>query len=405
MPPRAKLRQPRLDPALVPQHSTRLPQELIDAIIDEFDISLTDATNPRVFADRKTLRSCALASHAFVRPSQRKLFSTVNTRDTFYKGPDGRCRLFAKLLCFAPHVGKYVKNLILGYRPARSTCLAQILSSLPNLETISLHPRCDYRQSHCQLPAYHRDSFLGVFSLSSLRRLKLQDHEFSTALELQSVLSNSINLEELVLHDVKFSTLSAPANRSELPRVVLKSLEVFNVPTAHVEVMLDSFSIVDLRHLRSLRSDHYHKSLFETNAHSIQDLTVIIEGHSGSFPDTIPLPTGLRSLHLKTCHYHMITSTIRRLGDLAAVKTLKRVSITVAGAGETAAYWSESGPLLAEVGSELEELHIKLNRPHDHQEDAVELVVRKAVTTLNAKGILRISFLSAASMITEMRYD
>ncbi|KAJ6557838.1 hypothetical protein B0H19DRAFT_1261429 [Mycena capillaripes] len=248
------------------------------------------------------------------------------------------------------------------------------------------------------------DSFLAVFSLSTLRRLKLRDLEFSTALELQSALSNSISLEELVLHDVNFSTLSAPATRSELPRVVLKSLEFVDMPVAHVEAMLDSFSIVDLRRLRSLCSDRYHKAFFQTNAHSIQDLTLIIRDRPGSFPETIPLPTGLRSLHLKIYSYFVVTSTIRRLGDLAAVKTLKRVSIALPNAGETAAYWSESGPLFAEVGSELEELHLKLNRPRNHQ-DAVELVVRNAVTTLNAKGVLRISFLSAASMIREMRCD
>ncbi|KAJ6557860.1 hypothetical protein B0H19DRAFT_1376427 [Mycena capillaripes] len=401
MPPRAKKRQVRIEPDLPQRHSTQLPQELIDAIIDEFDASLTDDTNDTlVFPDRKALRSCALVCRAFVRPSQRNLFSTVNTRHTSYsQGYDERCRLFAKLLSSASHIGKYVKNLILGYRPARSTSLAQILSSLPNLETISLYPWCDYRQSHYQLPAYHRDSFLAVFSLSSLRYLKLRDHEFSTVLELQSVLSNSIGLEELVLHNVTFSTLSAPATRSEPPRVVLKSLEFKGMRTTHVDAMLDSFSIVDLRHLRSLCSDRYHKSLFETNAHSIQDLTLIIHVRPGSFPETMPLPPGLRSLHLKICSCFIITSTIRRLGDLAAVKTLKRVSITVPGAGETAPFLSEIDPLLAEVGSQLEQLHLKLNQPQYHQEDAIELVVRKAMTTLNPKGILRVSFLSTGMCV------
>ncbi|KAJ6557832.1 hypothetical protein B0H19DRAFT_1290986 [Mycena capillaripes] len=395
MPPRAKNRQ----------YSTQLPQELIDAIIDEFDPSLTDDYTP-AFPDRQALRSCALVSRAFVRPSQRNLFSTVNTRPTFIQSPDERCRLFAQLLSSAPHVGKYVKNLILGYQPAQSTSLAQILSSLPNLRTISLHSRCDYRRSHYQLPVYHRDSFLAVFSLSSLRRLELRDHKFSTALELQSVLSDSIGLEELVLRDVRFSNLSAPVTRSETPRVVLKSLEVYNMSITHVEAMLDSFNIIDMEHLRSLSSDRYHKSHFRAKEHSIQDLTLIIRHLPNLFPDTIPLPTSLRSLDLKMVYSSAILPSIRRLRNLAAVKTLKRISITVPGAGETAQSWSESDPLLAKVGSQLEELHLNLSRPlPSHQADAVELVVRKAMPTLSAKGILRISFLSDASMLAELRHD
>ncbi|KAJ6583063.1 hypothetical protein DFH09DRAFT_1145224, partial [Mycena vulgaris] len=143
MPPRARGRKGHLKPdLLLPSRAPfSLPQELIDAIIDEFDISLTDKEGR--FLDRKTLRSCALVARAFTRPSQGKLFSMVNLqpKDVYGGQPlDERSRPFSKLLSSTPHIGPYVRTLILSYRCGRSYSLEHILSSLPKLRSLSLHP-------------------------------------------------------------------------------------------------------------------------------------------------------------------------------------------------------------------------------------------------------------------------
>lgn len=252
--------------------SPKIPQEIIDAIIDELDASSTDGIEP------KTLKSCALVARAFVRPSQMKLFATVNLHSYYHE----RSRLFSRLISSRPHIGHYVKNLNLAYRSGRSASLGQILSSLPKLKTISLYP-----QQADPFPTYHRDSFLAAFSLSSLRRLALRDHIFPDALELQSLLINSTGLEELVLIDIQFTNTSAsePETRPESRRIVLRSLEFVGMPIDYMEAVLSSFSIVDIIHLRSLSCDRFHKPLFLANAHSMEKLELVVnhrpgEGHS-----------------------------------------------------------------------------------------------------------------------------
>ncbi|KAJ7837284.1 hypothetical protein B0H13DRAFT_2105813 [Mycena leptocephala] len=394
MPPRAKGRRSQAKPDLASaqRNSPRLPQELIDAIIDHFDTSLTDQYD---CPDRKALRCCALVARALVRPSQMKLFSTVDLRSIYMdQSPDDRPRLFSKLLTSRPHVGHYVKNLFLAYRCARSNSLDRILSYLPKLTSISLHPWHKFYLLE-PFPEYHRDSFLAAFSLSSLRRLSLRDHVLNDALELQSLLSNSLGLEELVLHGIQFANTSSldPKNHPESPRVVLRSLAFHGMPTRCMEAVLNSLTIVDIRHLRSLRCDRYHEPLILANARSMQELTLIADYDLAHFyPDTLLLPEGLHNLNLQidSCYTHSLF--IRRLQNFATVKTLSiTMPVKFFSAKED---WLEADSLLAEVGSALEELHVNFNRLRlrYQQQDEIERVLRASMPTMNAKGILCISF-------------
>jgi hypothetical protein len=46
--------------------------------------------------------------------------------------------------------------------------------------------------------------------------------------------------------------------------------------------VLDSFTVVDVKHLRSLTCDRYYSSLLRANAHSIQNLTLSVNDRLGA---------------------------------------------------------------------------------------------------------------------------
>ncbi|KAJ7837279.1 hypothetical protein B0H13DRAFT_183952 [Mycena leptocephala] len=406
MPPQAKGRRGQLKPDLPPGNTPQLPQEIIEAIIDEFDASMTDENDWTVFPDRKALRSCALVGRAFVRPSQMKLFARVMIYDT--QSPDERTRLFSKLLSFAPHVGHYVKTLVLAHRCGRSASVEHVLSSLPSLKTLALYA---LRRSAVEpLATGLGDSLRVAFSLSSLRRLMLRDHQFPDALALQSMLSNSIGLEELVLVLVSFANTSVvlnPAARQEPPRVVLKSLKLGGMPIDRIEAVLNAFTVVDIRHLSSLGcGNHYYEPLVRANARSLQELTLEVSHNRAQYyPETLLLPEGLHRLNLTIDRCHTLPPFIRQLENLATLKNLKRISITVPSGPE--AYgpetdcWSEIDSLLAGIDSELLELRLNLNTfPRSvaaPKSQAIEQIMRTSMPTMNGKGILRLSFASPYS--------
>ncbi|KAJ7837270.1 hypothetical protein B0H13DRAFT_183884 [Mycena leptocephala] len=166
------------------------------------------------------------------------------------------------------------------------------------------------------------------------------------------------------------------------------------MPIDYMEAVLSSFSIVDIIHLRSLSCDRFHKPLFLANAHSMEKLELIVNRRpDANYPETIPLPPGLRSLKLKIRHGFNLPSIIRRLGNLA---TLKRVSITAPEYMEIPC-WTHADSLLADVGAKLEELRLDIPMMRYQQQDEVELTIRASMPFMNAKGVLGISFSSQHS--------
>ncbi|KAJ7663487.1 hypothetical protein B0H17DRAFT_1144056 [Mycena rosella] len=363
----------------------QFPQELIDAIIDKFDISLADK-NRDLFPDRETLRSCALAARKFVRPSQPKLFSEVNL--CTYSSPDDRAKLFSKLLSFAHHIRPYVRTLTLSYAE-RSNSIDRILSSLPKLKALFLHPW----GTHGRRPAFPvqlRASFLAVLSTDSLRRLDLRDHTFDGPHELQQILSNSAGLKELALRNVGFANRSPqPCGlRSDLPCVVLESLEVFKISTEDMEALLNVFTVVDATSLRSISCDRFYKPLLQANLHSVQELTLTthptIPFYEETLEQVLPATSSLRSLVLRSFHVPILLATIRRLGDLTGMAALEKVSVTAPADNWTA--WRTIDVELAKISPKVQ-IHIGLI---DYPQGD-EVACRRALSKLDAKGILSIS--------------
>ncbi|KAJ6579939.1 hypothetical protein DFH09DRAFT_1275707 [Mycena vulgaris] len=375
--------------------AVKLPQELIDAIIDEFDPSLTEKNQPRVFPDRETLRSCAVMAHVFVGPSQAKLFSTVNLSCPYYrKAPEERSRLFSKLLSSKPHIRSYVRTFLLSYRCTQSNSAVCILSSLPKLESLSLRPSLDdlVDNLYPPFPIHLRDSILAVLSTTSLRHLELRNHRFDTTQELQHILKNGPGLKELVLVQIQFANVS-PASfavSQEPPKVVLESLQIFQTKTDVIEAILNAFTAVDITHLRSLSCDRYHKSL-RANAHSIQDLTIEIVTRDIVEPEALdqilPTNSSLRTLELKLDYVYVSVFFLHhRLGNLARLKALTQVSITgrIPSISEAPAI----DELLGSFVSGLEVIHVGMDIL---KEGDTEAAFRRSMPTLDATGVLHIS--------------
>ncbi|KAJ7766651.1 hypothetical protein B0H16DRAFT_369433 [Mycena metata] len=389
---RARRAQPAQE--LILKDSVRLPQELIDAIIDEFDVSLTDINNISIFPDQNALRSCALVSRAFVRPSQKKLFSIVSTQSGWKESPDERLRLFSKLLASRPHIAQYVRTLNLGYRCVRSKSLDHILLSLPNLNTVNLYPWEDFRnrnwEPNQEFPKHHRDSFVFVFSLSSLRSLSLQDHRFSNADALLSMLSNSAGLEELVLRNIDFVDLQVadrPKNRPDTPRLVLRSLKLIAMSTTNVDALLNASIAVDISRLHSLYCDRYHASLLQAIP-KVRDLT-LFKYSSDTYPDEINvLSNALQNLSLNIDGLLSPSSFIRRVGNFSTAITLKRISITIRS-NFGGALWQGIDSLLSATPA-AEEISFNLGKgfgPRDSD------AIRVHLPLIDAKGILKITLL------------
>ncbi|KAJ6483786.1 hypothetical protein C8R47DRAFT_1321628 [Mycena vitilis] len=418
--------------------SLRLPQELIDAIIDEFDASIADAKDPSVFRDRMALKACSLVSHAFVPASQMKLFSKINLygEGRCSRPPDTRIRAFSKLLSSKPHIRPYVKTLYLTYPCARSNSVDHILTSLPQLQTLSLFPwpqsSVEGLEDHWDFypdygnpplpsfPIHHRDSLLAAFSLSSLRRLDLRNHRFEDIFELERILGNSTGLKELAMRSFQFiripSQPQARPSHPAAPRVVLVALEILVLETKDVDAMVNFLTIVDITHLRSLCSDRYHISLLKANSHSLHEVTLVVNGshlsdHSGNaLLSPAPLydaPSGqnLRVLNLRMVNLlafpRIFSNTLIYFANL---KSLERVSITARGTMDpgTLGYWARVDSILGDNGLQLKSVYINLD--YGDPEILIRAVEEK-LPILKTSGILTIAVMPVAIITKELRYE
>ena len=148
----------------------RLPQELIDVIIDQVD-------------DRETLKACSLVASSFVCLSQRLLFHTVDLDYAILIPRKKAYARFLRLLTLNPLLGTYVRSLRLGddsedFGFSRSWIinaknLPQLFQLLPRLEIFSLTFNSDER-SWKSIPADIRSAFERLFCLPTVQAVSLE---------------------------------------------------------------------------------------------------------------------------------------------------------------------------------------------------------------------------------------
>jgi hypothetical protein len=145
--------------------SRTIPTELIDAIVDQ--VALLTPANNEPGLKASTLASCALTSRAFVFPSQKHIFHTIDLVSGVYYAR------FHLLLLLNPYLGTHVRRLRLIDDPEDD--FSNVISSLTHLRNIrsfglSFAPRTEWGS----VPDEARAAFDRVFRMESVTEVELE---------------------------------------------------------------------------------------------------------------------------------------------------------------------------------------------------------------------------------------
>ncbi|KAJ7231331.1 hypothetical protein C8J57DRAFT_181639 [Mycena rebaudengoi] len=346
----------------------KLPQELIDAVIDNLSISMAqkDRTGhgprPRMAVPHElvaTLKACALSSRSFLARSQRELFTSVtctSETNTVFR--------FHELLSRSPHIGAYVKHFSLigvgddslqDYIPA-----ALILPLLPNLTSLRVIPTMHMSQRWDNQPVPFRAALRGATSLRSLRRLSLYNYSFPDAPTLDSILCQATGLKELELSEISFIDDSIrhvdPARLEAL--VVLDTLKVYHLDTTAIAA---AFALVDVTHLRCLKvsSMRVATPIFKANAQTIQQVRGFFPDETSDIwdPDILKGNKSLRSIDVLAINSTM-PSILRDFGDFSHLSALTNISLHFSEmlnrSISNAAMWAALDAILAPASDSIE---------------------------------------------------
>jgi hypothetical protein len=229
----------------------------------------------------ETLKSCALVTSAFVHPCQLYIFHGITLSDDAHIPP----LKFYTLLVERPHLASYVRALYFEYAFAAAEqnieLVRHILASLTDLARLDVYPDTESQGIPWQsFPEPVRTAFTSAFALPYLHHITLWYFSFEDALELETLLAESTSLQTLVLRSIEFwgteptETLKLPAKQTP-SRVVLDSLELYFMDTAQLQALLDSFTTVDITHLRSLYLHNSSmNSLLRVNASTIERVKI-----------------------------------------------------------------------------------------------------------------------------------
>ncbi|KAJ6472049.1 hypothetical protein C8R45DRAFT_1013871, partial [Mycena sanguinolenta] len=314
----------------------RVPLELFDEIIGEFDLSEKYDIE---IAD--TLKSCALLARSFVRQCQARLFARISVRDyeRFSSSPHIASVILAQklsaLLSRSPHLAGYIRTLELYYNATATEAnfIPQILAAVTGLTGLTLW---DHFHGFFPMDALN----LAAFSLSSLWRVELYGYQFQNAFELESLLSKAKCLKELTLNGVGFEDFK-PVNDSEvaLPRqikgtsdVTLETLCLDTLDRPVVTSVLASFTTVDIRHLKclSIRNSAI-TGILRANTRSIQKLKLggklLCQFVDVPDPQIMAGENSLTSVEFEVDDIHSLLVLVPLLGDLGNLTALKTVGV------------------------------------------------------------------------------
>ncbi|KAJ7289529.1 hypothetical protein C8J57DRAFT_1493961 [Mycena rebaudengoi] len=320
----------------------RVPQEIVDAIIDHFSIS--ERNRERLFA----IINCA---------ERRRMLSRID-----------------KLLTGSPQIGRlYIRHFRLGIRasdilsPPLATRILPLLPNLVRFDLVAereLSVSIDIVRAHQweKQPPLFRTAVEQTHSLRSLRALRLCHYSFSNAAALDSLLGHATALQDLSLKEIRFRDSSSDRISSALREatVVLASLTLQDVEQSDIDEMLITFSAVDIKHLRSLdiMGSPPASSLLVANAQTIHivwyqelELGDVVD------PDILAGNTSLRSIQV--VEPYGMPSSLWFFGTLNHRTALKTISLQFDDETASAAeVWSELNAILAQAGSSLEAVHI-----------------------------------------------
>ncbi|KAJ6472046.1 hypothetical protein C8R45DRAFT_1104255 [Mycena sanguinolenta] len=242
----------------------------------------------------------------------------------------------------SPHLASYIRTLVLELCTTEEVDLIpELMSAVPALTSLALWTRFkDYFPPSL--------SNVGAFSLKTLRRIELGNYLFKNASDLESLLSNAKCLKELPLTAMQFDkeNISAvPARTVQASDTVqLESVCLDSMYHRAITAMLDSFTVVDIRHLKSLSMNNAPTTaLLQANTRSIQKLKIgssspvaIYYLNSAALCLEPPIPGGenrLTDIELEAIDVDSIPVLVPMLGDLRNLTALKTLGVTLRARG------------------------------------------------------------------------
>ncbi|KAJ7266839.1 hypothetical protein C8J57DRAFT_378068 [Mycena rebaudengoi] len=357
----------------------RVPQEIVDAIIDNFAMPDEEKIlhyRPEL-DDANSLRACSLTSRSFLRGSRMHLFAAI-----FCLSPSEFSH-FDRLLAESPHIGElYVRHFTLSIKDRRAPLVAEdvvlprILSRLPRLTHLMLDflPTSHISRENIWVlqPPQFKTSIQATLSLHCLRSLRLYDLKFTNVSEFESLLSHATSLKALTLGRIAFENpFIRRVNSCHEVHVVLESLEL-ELEMDVVDAMVSSFSTVDINHLQSLNVTSTHMiPLLKANAQTIQKVRIFFPHYlrKTADPDTLK---ALRSIKI-TGHSFTMVSALQQFGDLGHLKALRTVTLNFVDKSRLDRIhgidWPKLDAILAQAVDGLEDIHIFIMTSSEHPPD------------------------------------
>ncbi|KAJ6511912.1 hypothetical protein C8R47DRAFT_1092705 [Mycena vitilis] len=383
-----------------------LPLELIESIIDALASGI--AQDPWILDKSPdiltTLRACALAARGLVCRSQLHIFSGITLCGDDQIPPP---RL-STVLTDSPHLASYVRALYFGsitlLKESMAASIAHILSSVTNLERLSIFP-----PTRQLIPGPVRDAFLPAFTLPHLRHLSLMDFYFEDVFELQDRLGGCPSLKSLMMHSINFVRDVDSTQHVKLsaypPRIVLETLHLWYLDERLLQLILDTFTVVDIAHTRWLQLRAISiGSVLAVNAATVQCLEIDIEGGSvvlslvcpsvllisrGTDDNIVPANAlanthALQTLKLAIFSLPELNVLVRKLGHLGHLYNLRTVSVLVSLYPTEPAEWQELDALL-DTAPALAEVNV-----YSGWQDIPDEPEPEFMPALAARGVLRI---------------
>jgi hypothetical protein len=224
-----------------------IPTDLIDAIIDQ--VALLTPTNKdlgRRTSSTSTLSSCALTSRAFVFPSQKHIFHTIDLGPRLPKVYYVR---FHRLLVSNPYLGTHVRHLRLvdefeddfangiSWITHPRAPISQTLGFLPNLRSFGLSFGSN-DASWDSVPDETRAAFGRVFRMESVKEVEL-DFSFGFPVAL---LVSLTRLKYLALSIVRLDTDKEIPSKSPCEEVALEGLYLRGLSPGVIKTLTKALS-------------------------------------------------------------------------------------------------------------------------------------------------------------------
>lgn len=197
----------------------KLPQELIDAIIDNID-------DDESYPCRWTLQRCSLVCRSWLPRCQRRIFRRIvllPRRRRYRPHPESNSQRLRLILLKYPHISRYILELKVYEGQVEKDrdwirtdeTLPLVLSSLKNLTRIEFR-----RLEWSELPPSLRRSICSVLELPSMVSLDMELCVFASMDNFASLLSHAQGLTGLSLSYISTSRFMEPLRGEDTSQVI-----------------------------------------------------------------------------------------------------------------------------------------------------------------------------------------